>query len=209
MRPEGFIPHLPQKSSNSRCIRQHGSHITKSIFSVRWIISKLIWFLDIDNGINPKSGKPFIQPPVHHLINPFPDHRIFPVQIRLLFVKYMKIIPVRVWNWFPHRTAKIRSPVTWQLPILFLLKIKIFSILTFGVCTSFPKPFMLIGTMIDHQIHHNTNPPFFCLFNQSVHIFHGSKHRINLIVICNVISLICTGRQIHRGNPYQVNPQFL
>ena len=49
----------------------------------------------------------------------------------------------------------------------------------------------------------------FCLLNQRFHILHGTKARINLIVIGDIISLVRQRRLVHRRNPENIHSQIL
>ena len=64
------------------------------IIPVRRIIPEGQGFFDIDNGVKTESVQAFVQPPVDHAVDLFTKLRVFPVQIRLLFMEYMKIIDI-------------------------------------------------------------------------------------------------------------------
>ena len=118
----------------------------------------------------------------------------------------MHILLVRVSRErFPYGTAEITPPVAGKFslfPVLDIEKIAVFSIWSF---TGFFKPFMLVGTVVYHQVHQDIHLTFICLSDQFVHIFHSTESRINIIIIGNVISLVCKGGRIDRGNPQDIH----
>ena len=110
---------------------------------------------------------------------------------------------------FPYRTTEIASPVAGSLIILFVTDIKEISILSVRILNGLLKPLMLIGAVIYHQIHKDVHFSFFGFCDQTIHILHGPKPRINRIIICNVISLVCKGRFIDWGKPEDICSQLL
>ena len=110
---------------------------------------------------------------------------------------------------FPDASSKIRAPVARNLPVFPIYNIEIFPIRSVWIFHGFFEPFMLTGTMIDDQVHKDGNPALLRFRNQFLHIFHGSKHRINGIVIRNVVAVIHHRRLKHRRYPQNINPKIL
>ena len=49
---------------------------------------------------------------------------------------------------------------------------------------------MLIGAVVDNEIHDDVHITLFCLCKQAVHRFQITKKRVDIIVIGDVVSLI-------------------
>ena len=62
--------------------------------------------------------------------------------------------------------------------------------------------------MIDYQVHENADITFVSLLKQLIHIVHSSEARINIVVICNIITLICQRRNINWAQPDNVCTQI-
>ena len=118
------------------------------------------------------------------------------MQIKLILIS---------WDFLPYTAAKIRSPICWWLSIFPLFDIKIGSIFSIWICHCFLKPFMLAGTMVYNQIHQKIHVSFLCLINQTFHIFHRSKHRIDRIIIRDIVTVIHHWRMIHRRYPQNID----
>ena len=208
---EGFFLHFSQKISDSLRFLQHISDIAQSIIPVSGIIGKRQFFLNVDDCVNPKAAKTFFHPPADIFVNFLPDLGIFPVEIRLFFMKNMEILFVRMpGKRLPHRTSEIAAPVAGKgLPLFSVPDVEKVSVFSIRILHCFLKPFMLIGTMVHHKIHQNVHIPFFCFHDQPLHVLHGTKARINAVIVRNIIALICQRRFVHGGNPHNVYPQFL
>ena len=207
---KALLSHLSQEFSDSLCLLQHPLDIAEPVCTIGRIIGKRKLLLDIDNGINTESAKPLFHPPADVFVDFLSYLRILPVEIRLLLVEYMEILFIRMSRkLFPYRTTEIAPPVAGSLVILFVPDIKEISILSVRILNGLLKPLMLIGAVIYHQIHKDVHLSFFRFCDQPVHILHGPKPRINRIIICNVISLVCKGRFIDRGKPEDICSQFL
>ena len=155
---------------------QHISHIAQPVIPIHRIVLPRQRFLYIDNCINTKSSQSFLQPPVHHRKDLFPYFRILPVQIWLLLMKQMQIIFIRMSRQrFPAVSTEITANIGWQFAILYILYVKILSIFPVRILTCFFEPFMFIGTMIDYQIHDDTNISFLCFCQKQIHVIHISE----------------------------------
>ena len=110
---------------------------------------------------------------------------------------------------FPHAPAKVRTPVAGRFPVLPLFYVKILPVFPKRILKRLLKPFMLIRTVVHHQIHDNGNPPLFGLPKQAFHVLHASKRRINRIIIRYIIPLIHKGGLIDRRDPDNADPQPL
>ena len=207
---KALLSHLSQEFSDSLCLLQHPLDIAEPVCTIGRIIGKRKLLLDIDNGINTESAKPLFHPPADVFVDFLSYLRILPVEIRLLLVEYMEILFIRMSRkFFPYRTTEIAPPVAGSLVILFVPDIKEISILSVRILNGLLKPLMLIGAVIYHQIHKDVHLSFFRFCDQPVHILHGPKPRINRIIICNVISLVCKWRFIDWGKPEDICSQFL
>lgn len=62
--------------------------------------------------------------------------------------------------------------------------------------------------MIKYHIQHQADPSLVAETDQFIHIFHGSKLWINLIIICHIIAVIVHWRCKYRCDPEIINSQF-
>lgn len=161
---EGSVFHLFQEDADAFGFVQHVSNGRESVGMIHRIIPEGKGFLDVDDGINPETGDALVQPPVDHFIELLAKLRILPVEIRLTFVEHMEIIELIVTrNRFPYGAAEIGAPVGRKLSVVAFLEVEIFSIFSLGIPESFLEPLMLVGTVVDNQVHEDIHVPFFCL----------------------------------------------
>jgi hypothetical protein len=119
-----------------------------------------------------------------------------------LQAKGMKIIEVfKSGNRFPGAATKIATGVTGRQTVFTFAEIEILTIFSERILQCLLKPLMMIGAMIDYQIHDNVNIPLFCLPEQLVELLHGTECRVDSVVIGNIISLINKRRTIDGRYP--------
>ena len=63
--------------------------------------------------------------------------------------------------------------------------------------------------MVDDEIHQNTDAAASRLGDQFIHILHCAEARVDLVVICDIVSLICKRRKVYRRNPENIDPKIL
>ena len=195
---ESFPFHFLQKFTDASGMFQHFAYGAQAVVPIRCIVAERQRLLDIDDRVDAETAQAFVQPPVDVFVNFLTYLWVFPVQIRLLFMKDMKILFVRARERFPYGTAEAGAPVAG--PSVFLVgKVKKLSVRTVRILFCRFKPGMLVGAVVDHQIHQQIHTALFCLGDQFVHIFHGAEPWIDGVIIGNVVALICQGRFIDRG----------
>ena len=65
------------------------------------------------------------------------------------------------------------------------------------------------GRMVKYHIQHDAHAPRFALADQLLQIRHRPEERIDLPVICHIVSVVSLGRGKHRGQPQVIYAQFL
>ena len=68
---------------------------------------------------------------------------------------------------------------------------------------------MLIRTVVQNQIHDNTDSPFLRFRNQLIHILQLTENRINILIIGDIITIIILRRTEYRRQPNRINSQIL
>ena len=182
-----------QKFSDTIYFVYHFPTAGKSIRTIRLEIWKVQIFLDINDCINTESGETFFKPPVDHFIKLFSQNRVFPVKIGLFFGKHVQVVFISTRYRFPAASAKVRTQITWGISIFSLTEIEIAGIFSVGIGQGFLKPFVLVRTVIDDQIHNNIHIPFLRFGKQFVELFYRSEFFRNCVVIGNIIALIYKG----------------
>ena len=185
-------------------------HIGQAVRPVHRIVLEGLRLLDIDDGIHPEAAQALFQPPVDILIDLLPNLRVFPVQIRLLFMEHMEVELVRAGQFLPAGAAEVGPPVGGQTSVRILIpEIEELSVLSLRIRAGLLKPLMLIGAVIDHQVHQDIHVPLLRLGDQLLHVRHGAEPGVNVVIIRDIVSLIGKGGFIDRGKPENIHSQVL
>ena len=201
---------LPKKCADLPGLGQHLENRAGPIRAVRRPGAPAQIFLDIDDGVHPEAGNSLVQPPVHHIADLPAQLGMLPVQVGLLLGKGVEIVEVvPAGNRFPATSAEGAAPVVGRTPGHPLFKVKIPAVPALRVPKRRLKPGVLVGAVVDHQVHNQGHPPLFALPDEGFHVLHRSKAGVNLPVVRNVIALVHHGRDIDRREPEQVHAQFL
>ena len=165
-------------------------------------------FGNLVNHIESESAYALIHPPEDHIIN-FPAQlRVLPVQIRLLYGKLVKIILLHFRHPLPCRAAEARAHIVRRRSLLAVAPYVIIMVRILAALLRFQKPAMFIRRMIQHQIHNDADVPLLCLRNQAFHIVQASEHRVNVLIVGNIISVVVLRGFAHRGKPDRINAQI-
>ena len=121
----------------------------------------------------------------------------------------MEIIFVRSRYRLPAVSPEIRTVIARWISILSLPEIKIIGIRSVRICQCFLKPFMLVGAVIDNQIHNQIHISLFGLRKQFVEFLHRSEFFSDCIIVRNIIALIHKRGLIDWRKPDNVNSQLL
>ena len=102
----------------------------------------------------------------------------------------MKIIVVTAWHLLPDRASENGSPVVRRISVLSFPEEKVLPIRALRIPKSLLKPLMLIGTMVDNHIQNEADSQPIPGLHHPVKILHRAEHRIDLIVIRYIISVV-------------------
>ena len=180
-----------------------------AVAGIRLSIQEFSRLFNIGDRIHPKSPDALFDPEIRH-IDHSPSHLgVCPVKIRLFRKKGMKIILAALFIVFPGRSAENAAPVGRRAPVF--LRITPDIPVAFVVALSgrgLRKPCILVGGMIENKIHDDADAAFICLRNQLVHILHGAIGGIDIIIVCNIISVIRLRGNIAGSEPDGANSQI-
>ena len=160
-------------------------------------------------NIQPEAADAPVGPPADHGVEGLAHFGVFPVQVRLLFGEAVEIELLNLRHPFPGRAAEggfqivgrgVRGTVPPDVEIV---------IGVFPALFCLPEPEVLVGGVVQHQIHDDADVPFFCLGNQAVHVGKGAEHGVNVLIVGDIVAVVVLGGLEHRGQPDGVDAQFL
>ena len=169
---------------------------------------------DQGDDVHAEAVDAAIEPPVHHVVHGTAHGRVLPVEIRLLLRELVEIVLTTLGAIFPCGTAKVGAPLiglgaglagrgagtsrTPPIPIGMLV------VLVLGRL----KPGMLIGGVIDHQIHHDFEPTLMRFGQQLVHIVERAEQRVDVLIVRDVIAVVVLRGLIDRGEPQHIHAKI-
>ena len=164
---------------------------------------------DLIDHIQPEALHPLLHPPQDHVVNLPPQGRVLPVQVRLLGCKLVEVILPHLRDPLPGRAAKHRLHVVGEgiggaVPPDVVV---VAGIVPAGL--SLQKPGVLVRAVVQHQIHHDADAPFFALPDQLPHILQAAEHGIDGPVVRDIVSVVHLGRSADRRQPDHIDAQSL
>ena len=77
-----------------------------------------------------------------------------------------------------------------------------------GFVTGFDKPRVLIRGVVNHQIHNDFQAQAVGSAKQFIHVIESAEHRVDVLVVGNVVAVVVLGRHVHGAQPNYVNAEF-
>ena len=169
---------------------------------------KIRLFGDLVDHVQPEAAHAFVHPPQDHIVDLPADLLIFPVKVRLLHRELVEIVLPHLRHPLPGRAAEDGFHLVGQdsfLPVPPDIIVVIGVVFTF---LRFLKPAVLVGGMVQHQVHDDPDVALLRLPDQLFHIFQGPEHRVNVLIIGDIVPVVVLGRPVDRGEPHGVDPQI-
>ena len=169
---------------------------------------------NLRDHIHTEAVNAAIHPPIHHLVDGLAHFRILPIQIRLLLGILVEEILAALRIVLPSGTAEIGTPLVrlgtrsarlmprpgWTPPIPVGMRI----VLVAGSL----EPSMLVGRVVDHQIHHDLQTALVRFGKQLVHILQRAEQRIDILIIGNIVAVVVLRRLVDRAQPHHVHAKI-
>ncbi|MPM53797.1 hypothetical protein SDC9_100566 [bioreactor metagenome] len=159
------------------------------------------------DDVHAKSIHAAVKPAVHHSIDFRTDGGVFPVEVRLLLGKQMQVPLIGQIIIFPRGRGKERSPVVGFLAVFSVPPDVIVAIGIVLALSGFDKPGVLVGTMVDHEIHNQPHPARMQPIQQRVKLRHRAKLLHDGFIITDVIPHVVVGGIIDRVEPNRADAE--
>jgi hypothetical protein len=159
-------------------------------------------FPDLVDDVAAETVDAAVKPEAKDAFHFFQNAGAPPIEIGLLDPEDMQIPGSGGRHISPSAPAEIAGPVVGGQGIAFFPdppKI-IIAIRAIGFL-GFKEPFVLIGGMIDHEIHHHSDAPFLGFGDEKIHVRQGPEFRIDILIIGDIIAIIGVGGFIDWGEP--------
>ena len=204
--PRKSLPtQLPEKFPESRLIAAGFDAFGHAVVAVRFPIRPgLVFFKKIDR-IQPETRDAPFKPSIDHAIQLPAQSRIFPIEVRLLLAKRVKIVFLPPGDFLPHTAAKHGTPIVGRALAGF--KNIVVMVRTVRVGQRLLKPRMFVRGMVNNQIHQDTDAHPFGLCDERFEILHGAKFGRQGRIIGNVVAVVRHWGFVYGTKPQQRDPQ--
>ena len=171
-------------------------------------------FRDQGDHVHAEAVDATVHPPVHHPVHGLANLRILPVEIRLLPGELVEVVFAALRIVLPSGTAEIRTPPvrlgargarlvarpgrTPPIPV------GVRVVLVPGGL----EPGMLVGRVVDHQIHHDLQTAPVRLGEQLVHVVERAEQRVDVLVVGDVVAVVVLRGPVDRGQPQHVHAKI-
>ena len=168
---------------------------------------------NLRDDVHAETVDTTVEPPVHHLVDRLTHLRVLPVEVRLLRGILVEEILAALGVILPCGTAEIRAPTvrfgtrrarlmagtggTPPIPVgvrVVLVAARL-------------EPRVLVGSMVDDQIHHDFQTALMRLGKQFIHIVKRAEHRIYALVIRDIVAVVILRGLVDRAQPQHINAQ--
>src|SRR2546427_3506618 len=174
-----------------------------------WIVTQLRIFEERIYSIETEAGHTAVVPPCGDI-----EHGLFhgcipPIQVRLLRIEEV-VIPLPSFAVeFPCRTAESRKPIVgWAFRSLTIAPHIPVAIVRGAGRFRIKKPFVLVRGVVHHEIQDDANVPGFALTRHAIEIREGAVHRIDVLIVGNIVAKIYLWRREARSQPDSVHTEL-
>ena len=107
----------------------------------------------------------------------------------------------------PRTFGKKIAPVVGELAVLsFFNDVIILVFFLARECAA--EPFVLVGCVVDNQIHQNADAALFRLGKKLVEVFHRAKFGLNGGVVGNIVAVVVVGADVNRRKPNHIDAKI-
>ena len=151
------------------------------------------------------------EPKAHDVLDLFAHGGIVVIEIGLLHREQMQVVLPSLLVKLPAGTGEGRHPVVGRaLSVLALAGAPDVIVLILGIARRrLLEPLVLIGSVVDDEVHDDLHPPLVRAVQHRLEILHGSVVGIYRPIVRDVVAEILLRRCVERREPYRVHPEAL
>ncbi len=90
-----------------------------------------------------------------------------------------------------------------------LFNIEEFAVAAVGILAGLFEPLVLVGAVVDHEVHDDADAALFALGDQAVHVLHRAEAWVDRVVVRDVIALVRERGDVDRREPEEVDAELL
>ena len=140
--------------------------------------------------VEPKPVHPAVEPEAHLTEDRFLHLGIAPIEVGLLYAEGVQVVLPRDGVPLPRPSPERTHPVVRRPALPGVAPNIPVSALALPRGTRLDKPGVLVGGVVHHQVHQDTNPLVMCLFQEAIEIFKGAEDWIDRAVVADVVTCV-------------------
>ena len=154
-----------------------------------------------------------IHPPIHHVVHRATHGRIFPIEVRLLLRELVQVVFAALGIVLPCAAAEVGSPVvglsagrarlmarlgrTPPIPV----RVRIV------LAAAGLEPWVFVRRVVDHEVHDDLHAQPVRLGEQCVHVSESAEHRVDLLVVGDVVAVVVLRGLVDGAEPDDIDAQ--
>ena len=158
------------------------------------------------DDVAPEARHAAAQPEVHDLLHGVDDGGVSIVEVRLAFGEQVQIPLPPYLVEGPGPAAEEAGPVVGGALAVPIPPDVEFLVGRFPAAALL-EPFVLVGGVVDDQVHDDLQPQGVGFLNKLVHVGEGAELRVDVAVVGDVVAVVLTGGAVDRGEPKDAHPQ--
>ena len=213
---EDLASHLGEVFVQVRTFRKVRETLTPRAPGVDDAVGHARVLRDQVDDIHAEAVDTAVEPPVHHLVDGGAHVGVVPVQVGLLPVEQVQVILARGLVPRPGRAGEEGPPVVGLSPGLAAhapgTRIAPDVPVTLRALPRGPRldePRVLVGGVVDDQVHDEAHAPLTDALQQTVEIRQGAEHRVDVVVVGDVVAVVRLRGGVDRREPQDVDAEGL
>ena len=164
---------------------------------------------DQADDVHSKAVDALLAPAGHHVEHILTHSRIVPVEVGLLGGEEVQIVHIRRLIVLPGGAGEPGAPVIGLFAVLSLSPEVVIPLGIVLTAAALQKPLVLVGRVVDNEVHHDFDPARMRLCQHPVKILHGAELVHDILVIADIVAVVVVGRLVDGGEPDNVNAKLL
>ena len=165
------------------------------------------------DDVHAEAVHALVEPEAHDVVDLFADLRVLPVQVGLLDGEVVQVELAGRLVPLPHGGAEAGNPVVRRDRVAVLVEalrvapdvVVAVGVVLGGACLL--EPFVLIGGVVDDEVHHELDAVLVRGFEQLVEVFHGAELGHDGTVVGDVVAVVVVRGGVDGGEPQHLNAQ--
>ena len=199
---------LVQEVQDARHVARHRAHVHHAVAGVGLGVREDRGLLDEGDRVDAEAAHALGHPPVGHVVDGLTDLGALPIEVGLIGAEGVQVVLLARLAPLPGRAAEAAAPVGGHAAVG--LGVGPDVPVGFGVVAAgagLDEPGVLVGRVIEDQVHHDLDPARVGLGEQLVEVAHRAVARVDLVVVLDVVAVVLLRRLVHGGQPEGAHTQ--